>query len=114
MEITIHNNKWYWGNSQYIIIDNGCGMITTQYLDDEPNICWISTLSVVEYKRKQGIGTRLIKLARMCAKDNDCTTLMLRAEKNVEWLINWYKKLGFVIDESYKDDDHYFQMIKKI
>ena len=109
MKPVIHNNNYWWGHSQHIIIDNGCGIITCSFIDDEPNTCWLSSLSVVEEKRKQGRGTRLIELAKMLAADNDCTALMLRVEKNVEWLVNWYKRLGFVIDDSY-EDEHYVQM----
>ena len=54
MNKVIHHNYWYWGESYYIILDNGNGMITLQIDNNNKELGWITNLSVTDLARKKG------------------------------------------------------------
>lgn len=113
MKTVIHNNNYWWGHNQTIITNDGSGSIRVSYVDDDPNTAFVDNLIVLKQKRKQGIGTRLMNIANMCAIDNNCNKIKLWTQKDTDWLVSWYKRLGFVIDEYY-ENDYVFQMIKNL
>ena len=93
----VHKNQWWWGVSETIIVDGGIGVVEIQYDYDMPNTGFIKGLSVLEGRRQQGIGTELINACVCSAINRGKKFLQLDVEQDKEWLIEWYKRLGFEI-----------------
>ena len=103
-KLVIHNNRWYWGESEYIIYDGGKGVISVQFQDDYPDTATISCLSVLPYARTMGLGTRLLEFAESEAKKRGKHRVELGAERN-SWLVKWYQRIGYRILEPYSEDE---------
>ena len=94
----IHHNYWYWGESYYIILDNGNGIITMQIDNDDKTLGCISGLSVTDSARNKGLGNELLKACEELAKSLNIKELYLSAEKK-SWVFEWYKRHGYIKDK---------------
>lgn len=108
MKVIYHNCIWWWGETVKIILSSGQGTIEVQLDNSTPNIAYLSGLSVLPECRRQQFGKQLIKYATNIAIDKGKKFLQLSVEKNNEWLINWYKRLGFDV---LSDEEHVYSMI---
>ena len=108
MEVIYHNCTWWWGETVEIILLSGQGIIEVQLVKSTPNIAYLSGLSVLPECRRQQLGKQLIEYATNIAIDKRKKFLQLSVEKNKEWLINWYKRLGF---EIWSEEEHEYSMI---
>lgn len=106
-----HYNEWWWGKTYQIITKDGYGTVEIQFDDSYPSIAFIKGLSVYKSKRKQGIGTELINWCNNFAIEKGYPFLQLSVNKEQDWLVNWYKTLGFV---TIMKDDHEYTMLKQI
>ena len=88
-----HRNKWCWGKSTIIIIENGEGIVTVSFDSSEPDEAVITGLSVHQPSRRKGLGTRLLYLAEEEAKENGMHKLVIYVEKNT-FIYRWYN-FGF-------------------
>ena len=101
MKVIYHNCTWWWGETVKIILSSGQGIIEVQLDKSTPNIAYLSGLSVLpECRRKQ--------LATNVSIDKGKKFLQLTADKTNEWLVNWYKRLGF---EIWSEEEHQYVMI---
>jgi len=107
----VHANTWRWGATYSIIRKDGAGMVEVQFDCEMPETVCVKGLSVLEYKRKQGIGRELLWLCEDVAKQSGMAFLRLSVEKGNEWLFEWYKRQGFHI---LYIDDHVFELIKTL
>lgn len=105
----IHSNAWWWGVGCRIIRRDGAGIVGINFDNSMPETCYIEGLSVVENERGKGIGRSLLELCEVIARQEGKTFLSLSAEKDRQWLVEWYKRMGFCI---YSIEDHTFLMIK--
>lgn len=94
MKFIRHDNTWIWGHSTIAITNDGCGTVTVQFYNDEPNVAYLTSLSVHESKRKCGYGTKLVKEAEKIAKEYNATRIILSADKK-SWVFDWYVRLGY-------------------
>lgn len=108
MKVIYHNCTWWWGETVKIILSSGQGTIEVQLDKSTPNIAYFSGLSVLPECRRKQLGKQLIEYATNIAIDKGKKFLQLSVEKNNEWLINWYKRLGFDI---LSDEEHVYSMI---
>ena len=108
MKVVYHNCTWWWGETVKIIISSGQGIIEVQLDKSTPNIAYLSGLSVLTECRRQQLGKQLIEYATNIAIDKRKKFLQLSVEKNKEWLINWYKRLGF---EIWSEEEHVYSMV---
>lgn len=104
-----HINKWWWGYTFTIILDGGKGIIEVQLDDNCPSTAFIKGLSVIEEERHKGIGKELMEFGELTALREKMRFLQLTVNKDQDWLVKWYQKLGFVIILS---DEHEFTMLK--
>ena len=93
----IHKNLWWWGVSETYITNDGAGIVEIQYDYDMPNTGYIKGLSVLEGRRQQGVGTELINACVCSAVNRGMKFLQLDVEQGDDWLLEWYKRLGFEI-----------------
>lgn len=93
----VHENMWWWGISENIIVDGGVGMVEIQFDYDMPNTGFIKGLSVLEEHRRKGIGKRLLEACAERALARNMKFLQLEVEFDSGWLKEWYERLGFVV-----------------
>ena len=108
MKVIYHNCTWWWGETVKIFLPSGEGIIEVQLDKSTPNTAYLSGLSVLPECRCQQLGKQLIEYATNVAIDKGKKFLQLSAEKNNEWLVNWYKRLGF---EVWSEEEHEYSMI---
>ena len=98
MKKVIHHNYWFWGESYYIILDNGNGIITMQIDNDNKELGCISCISVTDKVKKKGLGNELLKECENLAKRLGLKEIYLSAEKD-SFVFDWYKRKGFIKDK---------------
>ena len=108
MKVIYHNCTWWLGETVKIIISSGQYIIEVQLDKSTPNIAYLSGLSVLPESRRHQLGTQLIAYATKVAIDKGLKFLQLTADKTNEWLVNWYKRLGF---EIWSEEEHQYVMI---
>jgi ribosomal protein S18 acetylase RimI-like enzyme len=106
-----HKNIWWWGVSYTLIAQNGVGVVDIQFDYDMPNTGYIKRLSVLENYRKEGLGTELINACTCIAVNKGMKFLQLDVQFDNEWLVNWYKRLGF---EILSREENTYVMIKSL
>lgn len=111
MDIVEHVNKWWWGKTITFIKDGGKATVELQMDDNYPRVVFIKGLSVIESERRKGLGTELLALCERVARKECAKFLQLTADKEKEWLVEWYKKHGFVV---FMHDEHEEVMVKAL
>jgi len=97
----IHSNLTNWGHVWHIVTNDGKGMITIEYDNDEPDLMFFYGLSVCNDVRNQGIGKALLSAAEKLGLENGKHRFKLHIEKPKSWLYDFYIKQGY----SYADED---------
>ena len=108
-KIVEHYNTWWWGCTITIIIGEGFGTVDVQFDDNFPSVAFIKGLSVIESERKKGLGKELIDQCVILALRENKQFLQLSFIKENDWLVRWYKRLGFI---TYMTDEHELTMLK--
>ena len=110
--------KYVWGNLTTIQMENCIGTCNVEYSDEFPKWGYIYGLTVNPKHRRNNAGTELIKIAEQDIIKHKLYRARLKVEKKKEWLVEWYKKLGYKIieeDEDYNyDDEDYYLMEKSL
>lgn len=105
------DNQWKWGHS--ITIIDRAASIEIKIQDNSKNCAFLSTLQVHPDFQRQGIATKLMNICEeIIYREYTSEFISLYVEKDVEWLVNWYKKLGYSI--LWETDEIYYRMIKKL
>ena len=106
-----HVNTWWWGKTITLVSKDGYSTVELQFDDNYPSIAFIKGLSVFSTHRKEGYGTEIMGCCEAVAKKEGYTFLQLSVNKEQDWLVEWYKHLGFVI---IMKDEHEFTMLKTL
>lgn len=106
-----YKNTWYWGYTITLVRKDGYATVELQFDDSLPNQAVIKGLMVFTTMQRKGIGTELINICHMIARENGCSFLQLSVTRDKEWLVEWYERFGFTI---IAQDSHEFTMIKAI
>lgn len=107
-----YNSTWYWGKSVMIVKDDGMAMISVKFDEKTfPNTGYICSLLVHESHQKKGFGYRMMKLAIDSCREQGVGFVRLHVNKNQEWLVDWYKRLGF---KELSRDDYELELIKEL
>lgn len=69
----------------------------TEYRFKTPNAVWVSSLFIRPDKQRQGIGKMLMLTIEDEAKTKGASAVVLEAEKNANWAVNFYNKLGYIV-----------------
>lgn len=104
MDIVIHNNQWYWGNTLTLIRYDGMASVELQCDNKYPTIAFIKGLIVHDTCRNQGIGNKMLDVCFSEAIKLNKLFLQLNVLKD-SWLVGWYERKGFTI--IYEDDNEY-------
>ena len=108
-----HERHTRWGND-YIFMESDGKAVGRVYIhNDEKDIAYIEGLHVSENERLKTIGSKLLnRLIEKC-KELGVKECMLWCYKD-DWVIYWYKKLGFEYYQEYLYEDNAIWMIKKL
>lgn len=101
------NNRYY--INIYIIKANSLiirGSVSIYIDRSSTNYAYIYGLFVNLSKRKRGYATQLILEAEKIIKKLDFTGSYLQVNKN-SWVLDWYKKLGYINDDEHETDECY-------
>lgn len=96
MEKIVHEETNPWGISKTILIEGGAGKVCASMDNDFPRVVYISDLSVIPSRRRQGLGKILLREAmRAFIGEQDFDKYKLHA--NVNGIArDWYRREGFV------------------
>lgn len=106
-----HVNTWWWGKTITLVSKDGYSTVEIQFDKNLPNTAFIKGLMTFTTRQKEGYGTEMMKLCEYIAKKEKMKFLQLSANKEQDWLVEWYKRLGF---ETLQIDEHEFTMLKQI
>ena len=98
MNKIIHHNKWHWGESYNIILNNGNGIVRLSIDNTDFSNGYIDGLSVIEKERNKGLGDILLNECEDLSKKLKLEKLYIFAEKN-KFTFDWYKRKGFIKDK---------------
>ena len=107
----IHRAKWWWGETITLVVKNSSAVVEIQLDDNYPTIAFVKGLIVQEDKRREGIGTKLLRICEKVAKEEGYLFTQLTANKEQDWLVKWYKSSGYQI---IMKDEHEFTMLKQL
>jgi GNAT superfamily N-acetyltransferase len=111
MEVIYHDNEWFWGEDTTIVSIDGISMVSIQFDNSYPTVAFVRSLCVHSSRRKEGIGTTLLKLCDEVALKKGKKFLQLNVNKKQNWLIDFYKKNGYT---TIYEDEHEFTMWKQL
>lgn len=93
----LHVNDWQYFKTDTIITNDGFGMISIDYYNEDPETAFLHDFSVIPFARKGGMGKALLKAAIDRAKERNCKKVELNwNEKSTPlWVFEWYERNGF-------------------
>lgn len=110
MKLIWHHNTWPWGKSVRVVGADGGAIIEMYFEDNNPGVCYISHLSVVEPLQRQGIATHLMLACESYCKKKGIFRIDLHSVIT-PWVQNFYKKRGYT---PIKEEDGYMRMYKML
>lgn len=108
MEVILHKNDWPWGMTVNVITAGGAAMVEMSFDNVNVGVCWLSGLSVIPERRREGLATYLLKYCERYCKKQGIFRIDLNSV-NTESVIGMYKKLGYT---EAGDDDGFRRMYK--
>ena len=108
MKLVWHHNTWHWGKTIRIITAGGGAIVEMSFENTNPGVCFISGLSVIPPKRKQGVAKHLMLSCESFCRDNGIFRIDLNSTL-VDWVQEFYKKCGYT---PLKEEDGFMQMYK--
>ena len=111
-DVFYHTNRWWWGKSVDIVKDDGTAIVCVKFDEKTfPKTGYICALSVLETKRKKGIGWVMMQYAINTCRDCGMTFARLHVDAKNIWLREWYERLGF---KELSRDENEIEMIKEL
>ena len=104
--------EWWWGRSVDIVKSDGTAFVCVKFDKNTfPKAGYICDLSVLESKRKKGLGLAMMRHALNTCRDYDMTFARLHVDAKNIWLKEWYERLGF---KELSRDENEIEMIKEL
>lgn len=110
MMLTLHSNRWPWGTTETVIIENGDAMVEMSFEDDNVGVCYISGLSVIPERRREGLAKQLMEYCETFCRNSGVFRLDLSSVKE-QFVMDFYHKLGFC---DIREENGYMKMYKII
>lgn len=108
MRLIWHHNTWPWGKTVRIIKSDGGAIVEMSFEDSNPGVCYLSGLSVIPPKRKQGLAKNLMFAAESYCREQGIFRIDLNSVME-DWVIEFYKKCGY---STIKEESGFMQMYK--
>lgn len=110
MKLIWHHNIWPWGKTIKIIKSDGCAFVEMSFEDNQPGVCYLSGLSVIESQRRKGIAKHLMLACESYCREQGIFRIDLNSVLT-DWIQDFYKKCGYI---SLKEENGFMQMYKFI
>lgn len=95
MKLVWHHNTWPWGKTVHVVKSDGSGIVGMSFEDDNPGVCFLFGLSVIEPNRRRGIAKCLMLACESYCIEHGISRMELDSVL-VDWVQDFYKKCGFV------------------
>ena len=94
----IHKNDWFWGTTYTFIFSSGKSIIKLTTENDVPGIGVLSGFSVLPCYTGKGLGKLTLEFTISYARGLGLESLEISVERlpGNEWIVDWYKRIGFV------------------
>lgn len=100
MKLIYHHNEWPWGKTIRILTEDGSGIVEMSFETNNPGVCFISGLSVIEPMRRKGIARCLMLACESYCQQQGIFRIDLSSVLT-DWIQEFYKGLGYIaINES--------------
>ena len=107
----IHQNAWFWGRTETIVIEGGKGLCSVSVDNDDTSAAWIHGLSVLPEYRRKGLGRQLLQTAQFRAGLMGAKVVYLKADPN-SFVAGWYFREGF--RQEYAETDTGYLVMSKV
>lgn len=94
MNLIWHHNTWPWGKTARVILDDASAIVEMSFENENPGVCFVSGLSVIPPRRKQGIAKHLMLACESYCRENGIFRMDLNSVET-GWVLDFYKKLGY-------------------
>ena len=108
----IHRNEWPWGISYELIFDKGNGLASLSFENGCPG-SFLSSLSVLEEKRRKGLGSYILRYCEKLSKTNGKVFVQAYVDPEYPHNLEWYKKRGYK-EINNPENNHYILIEKQI
>lgn len=108
MKLIWHHNSWPWGKSVKVIKSDGSAIVEMFFEDDNPGICFLTGLSVIEPQRRKGIAKHLMFACESYCREKGIFRIDLNSVR-IDWVQDFYKKCGYI---PRKEENGLVQMYK--
>ena len=108
MKLIWHHNTWPWGKTVRIIKSDGGAIVEMSFEDNNPGVCYLSGLSVIEPLRRRGIATHLMLACESYCREQGIFRIDLNSVLT-SWVQDFYKKCGYT---PIKEESGFMQMYK--
>jgi GNAT superfamily N-acetyltransferase len=110
MKLIWHHNTWPWGKTVRIIKSDGSAIVEMSFEDNQPGVCYLSGLSVIEPQRRKGIAKHLMLACESYCREQGVFRIDLNSVLT-DWVKDFYKKCGYT---PIKEENGFMQMYKMI
>lgn len=111
-KVITHTNSWWWGTSVNMVSCDSTAMICVKYDKKSfPYTGYICDLSVLEFKRKKGLGRQMMQFALCDCRAKNMIYARLHVDAKNSWLKEWYERLGF---KELSRDENEIEMVKEL
>lgn len=110
--MNVIKSEYWWGYSFTVIAPDGKASVSVQF-DKCYNNGFIESLVVAETERRKGRATELIKFAEGLIRTEGKPVAALYVEKRLPWLVDFYKRNGYV-EYIVEDLDEHLIALQKV
>ena len=107
-----HENRWHWGTAVVLISCRGVAMVELYFVDENPGVCHVSNLIVLEPLRRRGWASELLEKAEEEARKRGCFRIDLDAVLEPAFVAEFYERRGFVRTTQEEHTVRMYKMLK--
>lgn len=108
----VHGNQYLWGFCVHIIAESGAGTVEVCFENGKSH-SFVSGLSVLEDRRRQGIGTALLKACERESAQRKRYTVELEIEAQDIYAQEFYEKRGYKVVDNFELDYGDYKLMRK-
>lgn len=84
----------------FLVVDDGDAVVGVAMVGYDGHRGWVNYLAVDESRRGEGLGARLMGEAERLLVERGCPKLNLQVRTSNTGVIEWYRSLGYELDQA--------------
>lgn len=84
----------------FLVVETDDGIVGAAMVGYDGHRGWVNYLAVAESRRGEGLGARLMGEAERLLVERGCPKLNLQVRTSNTGVIEWYRSLGYELDEA--------------